>query len=133
MAKARAESKDLVELSENSDPPVVKIVDFKKFLFDEKKKEKKTDKQKSTLKELRLSPVIAENDLRIRVERAKQFLKDGNQVKFTLQFRGREITHPEIGRNKLQEVATLLEGHGRLVAEPKFVGPNLFATFTPAK
>ena len=133
LIKAREAGEDLVEVSPNSIPPVVRIIDFKKFLFEQKKKEKKTDKSRVVLKELRFSPVIAENDLRIRVERAKGFLAAGNPVKVNIHFRGREITHPELGRNKLTQITQLLLDHGKPNAEPKWSGPTLSVIFSPAK
>lgn len=133
LKKAREEDKDLVEVSPNSDPPVVRVIDYKKFLFEEKKKEKKIERIKSVLKELRFSPVIAENDLKIRVERAKGFLDAGNQVKISIHFRGREITHPEIGTNKLALITTLLSQHGKPISDPRWAGPMLSVMFTPSK
>lgn len=133
LRRARQESKDLVEVSPNSTPPVVRIIDFKKFLFEEKKKEKKVEKVKSVLKELRFSPVIAENDLKIRVERAKEFLSEGNQVKISIHFRGREITHPEIGTAKLALITTMLAQNGKASSDPRWTGPMLSVMFTPVK
>ena len=131
LKKAREEDKDLVEVSQNSTPPVVRIVDYKKFLFEEKKKEKKTERVKSVLKELRFSPVIAENDLKMRVERAKGFLSAGNQVKISIHFRGREITHPEIGTSKLALITTMLIESGKPTSDPRWAGPMLSVMFTP--
>ena len=133
LKKAREEEKDLVEVSPNSSPPVVRIIEYKKFLFEEKKKEKKAEKSRIVLKELRFSPVIAENDLRIRVERAREFLKSGNQVKVNIYFRGREITHPEVGRGKLSQIIQLLADQGKPAAEPRWSGPTLSVVFSPIK
>ncbi len=120
-----------MEVSPNSTPPVVRIIDYKKFLFEEKKKEKKTERVKSVLKELRFSPAIAENDLKIRVERAKVFLSAGNQVKISIYFRGREITHPEIGTSKLALITAMLIESGKPISDPRWAGPMLSVMFTP--
>lgn len=108
---------------------MVRIVEFKKFLFEEKKKEKKAEKERPVLKELRFSPVIAPNDLKIRVEKAKSFLHVGHQVKLTIRFRGREITHPEVGQKKLNEIIARLNGFGKAVTTPKWFGSSLSVIF----
>lgn len=103
---AQDQGLDLIEINPKSAPPVCKIVDYGKYKYEEKKKQsaaKKTQKVVE-LKEITFRPVTDENDLNHKLESAKEFLADGNKVKFTVKFRGREMAHPEIGRDKLEWV-----------------------------
>lgn len=105
---------DLVEINPKAFPPVCKILDYGKFKYEEKKKlisAKKAQKQ-SEIKELSFRPNTGDHDLNHKLESAKQFLQDGNKVKFSVKFRGREITHPQIAKEKLEmiikELSTLI-------------------------
>lgn len=118
---------DLVEINPKAIPPVCKILDYGKYKYDEKKKTaaaKKTQKQ-SELKELTFRPNTDEHDLSHKLELAKEFLTEGNKVKFAIRFRGREITHPQIGRDKLewllQQLAPLLTGTSIINMEGKIM------------
>lgn len=118
---------DLVEINPKAIPPVCKILDYGKYKYDEKKKTaaaKKTQKI-SELKELTFRPNTDEHDLAHKLELAKQFLAEGNKVKFAIRFRGREITHPQIGREKLdwllQQLAPLLTGSAQVNMEGKIM------------
>lgn len=101
---AQEESLDLVEINPKASPPVCKIVDYGKFKYDEKKKqaEARKNQKSSELKEITLRPKTEENDLEHKLASAKSFLEEGDNVKFTVKFRGREITHPQIGEDKLR-------------------------------
>lgn len=104
MQMAQAAGLDLVEINPKASPPVCKILDYGKFKYDEKKKAavaRKSQKQ-SELKELTFRPNTDEHDLGIKLQMAKDFLKEGNKVKFAIRFRGREITHPQVGKDKLE-------------------------------
>lgn len=116
---------DLVEINPRSNPPVCKILDYGKFKYDEKKKAaaaRKTQKQ-SELKELTFRPNTDEHDLGIKLQTAKEFLKEGNKVKFAIRFRGREITHPQLGKDKLEwllkELTDLISGTPQVFTEGK--------------
>lgn len=126
LKKAKDEELDLVEIAPNTDPPVAKIVDFQKFKYEEGKRERATKKgSEGGLKELWLSPRIDEHDLKVRVARTHEFLKDGFKVKLTVKFKGREMAHPENGRAVLNQTINLLgEGVG-IEREAKFEGRNL--------
>lgn len=103
---AQDQGLDLIEINPKSAPPVCKIVDYGKYKYEEKKKQsaaKKTQKVVE-LKEISFRPVTDENDLNHKLDAAKEFLGEGNKVKFTVKFRGREMAHPEIGRDKLEWV-----------------------------
>lgn len=125
LKKAREMELDLVEISPNANPPVAKIIDYKKFKYEESKKEKGSKKGDGGLKELWLSPRIAEHDLMVRVNRADDFLAEGHKVKLTVKFKGREMIHPENGQRVLQKV---FQHFGEKIAverEAKFEGRNL--------
>lgn len=126
LAKAKEEELDLVEIAPNTNPPVAKMVDFQKFKYEESKRERGTKKgSEGGLKELWLSPRIDEHDLKVRVTRTQEFLKDGFKVKLTVKFKGREMAHPENGRAVLNQTISFLgEGVG-IEREAKFEGRNL--------
>lgn len=105
---ARQEKLDLVEVAPQAIPPVCKIVDYNKFLFEEKKKAKETAKKnreaRIEIKEIWLRPVTDKHDVDIKVKNARSFLAEGDKVRFTLKFRGREISHTEQGRELLESI-----------------------------
>lgn len=126
LERARQQELDLVEIAPNADPPVAKIIDFQKFRYEESKKDQSARKSEGgTLKELWLSPRIAEHDLQVRLNHAKEFLKEGHKVKLTVKFKGREMGHRELGFLILQKVQQFFEGEIRLEREPKLEGRNL--------
>ena len=126
---------DLVEVSGQADPPVVKIIDFKKFKYEENKRERKIKQKTKEIetKEIWLSPTIDGHDLEIRMNRAKEFFEEGNRVQLTIKFAGREIVHPELGWSVLNKATTMLEGLGEKDSEPRLIGKNLLASFKPSK
>ena len=99
LAMAEEQELDLVKISPNAVPPVCKIMDYGKFRFDQLKKEKEARKNQRVveIKEIRMSPGIDTNDLNVKMRNAMKFLKEGNRVKVTVRFRGREMAHTEIG------------------------------------
>ena len=103
---------DLVEINPKSIPPVCKIMDYGKFKYEEKKKLSETRKKQKEqeLKEITFRPNTDLNDLAHKLEQTKGFLADGDRVKFTIRFRGREITHPQVGRDKLDWIVAQLAG-----------------------
>ncbi len=124
--KARDLGLDLVEVASQAVPPVARIVDFQKFRYEESKKERTSKKDSSGgLKELWLSPRIEEHDIKVRLARTEEFLKDGHKVKLVVKFKGREMAHPELGRNVLNEALALLGDKVSIEREPKFEGRNL--------
>ncbi|HUS59899.1 MAG TPA: translation initiation factor IF-3 [Nevskiaceae bacterium] len=126
---------DLVEVAPKAQPPVCKIIDFKKFRFQEEKKQKENQKKskKVELKEVRLKPFIAENDFDFRIKRAKDFLKKGNKVKFTVRFRGREFTKKDFGYELLKKTVEKLSGLAEVETEPKFAGRQMEMILKPIK
>ena len=126
---------DLIEIAPNADPPVAKIIDFKKFRYEENKKDRGARKGSSEggLKELWLSPRIDDHDLNVRLKRAEEFLKKGNKVKLTVKFKGREMGHPELGRAVLNHALEQLKDQAAVETEPKFEGRKLFMIITKIK
>ncbi len=104
LKRARNLDLDVVVISEGANPPVAKILNFNKFLYEENKKASaaKAKSKKSELKEFRIGPNIGDGDLQIRIKRAREFLEDGNRVKITVQLRGREKAFPEVAIEKLE-------------------------------
>ncbi|MBL7198855.1 MAG: translation initiation factor IF-3 [Anaerolineae bacterium] len=134
LAKAREQGLDLVEVAPNADPPVCRMMDYGKFLYEKAKRERKARKaQKSVeVKEIRLRPKTGEHDIDFKVRDAERFLKQGYKVKVRVWFRGREITYPEIGRVLLQEVATRLSGVAEIESSPRMEGRSLLMILSPS-
>jgi translation initiation factor IF-3 len=129
---AREKNLDWVEVAPGARPPVVRILDFKKYRF-EKKQKKKTGQKKGKVetKELRFRPNIGSHDLQTRIDRAREFLNDGDHVKLTVQFRGREASHPELGFEKMNQTIKALADAGEIESEPKRKGRFIYATLGP--
>jgi len=135
LEKARKLGLDLVEIAPNAKPPVVKIIDFKKFLYQEekKKKEEKKKSKRSETKELRLGPFMNEHDLMVVLRKAQEFLGDGNKVKFVVKFAGRQITHPEFGERILERSIEFLSGISKIEREKHFEGRQLITILSPER
>lgn len=133
LAKARELELDLVEIAAGSKPPVCKIIDYKKFLFAKKKHERKakSGSRKSELKTFKFGPNIGEHDLSIRLTRAEEFLRKNNKVRFTIQFRGRQNVHPEIGFQLTKRIIESLSSISKVEAEPKKLGNFLTTILVP--
>ena len=130
---AQEKSLDLVEISPKADPPVVKIMDYKKFMFDlkKKRKEQKANQPQTTVKELRFGPNIGEHDLETKMSKAEEFLKDGNKLKTFVQFRGRNIIYKDRGREVLEEIATRLSSIAKIESRPKMYGRRMVMMLSP--
>lgn len=128
MEKAKQLGQDLIEIAPSANPPVAKIADFQKFRYEESKKERASKKGSSAgeLKELWLSPRIAEHDLKVRLNRTEEFLKDGHKVKLTVKFKGREMAHQDLGYQVLREALALLGDKANVERDPKMEGRKLF-------
>ena len=126
---------DLVIVSAEAKPPVAKLMDYKKFRFEQKKKAKEIKKnQKVTVvKEVQLSPVIDKHDLETKANIARKFILKDNKVKVTLRFKGRMIVHQDIGVKVMEEFAALLSDVAQLDANIKLEGKQLFMTLGPKK
>ena len=133
LKKARDQGLDLVEVAADAKPPVVRILDFKKYKFAKKRQQSASKKKTKTTgtKELRFKPSIGPNDLQIRIDRAREFLSEGNKVKLTIQFRGRQVTHPEIGFEKINGMIKALADAAKVEQPPKKKGKFIHATLGP--
>lgn len=131
---AREKSLDLVEVSPNADPPVCRIMDYGKFLYDRDKRERKARKAQKNVevKEIRLSPKIGEHDIAFRVRDAHKWLEEGLKVRVRVRFRGREITYPEIGRTMLQQVADRLSDVATVENPPRMEGRSMLMILSPS-
>jgi len=132
---ARDKGLDLVLISPNAKPPVVKIMDYGKFKYqqEKKKKEAKKKQKKIEVKEIKLSVKIADNDINYKVKHAREFLEAGKHVKFRVFLRGREMAHPEAGVEVLNRVWPMVEDIGNKENEPKFEGRYVNMLVTPLK
>ncbi len=130
---AEEQGLDLVKISPNAVPPVCKIMDYSKFCFDQKKKEKEAKKNQRVveIKEIRMSPSIDTNDLNTKVKSALKFLGDGNRVKVSVRFRGREMAHTNIGEKLLMDFAEACAEVATMEKNPKLEGRFMAMFLTP--
>jgi len=130
---AQDQQLDLVEISPTADPPVCKIIDYNKFLYDKKKKEKEMKAKSKTaeVKEIRFTPNTDDHDFDFKAKHAENFLKDGNKVKAYVQFKGRAIQFQERGQLLLLKFAERLNEFGTLESMPKMEGRRMLAMFAP--
>ena len=140
LAKARAlaeESRlDLVEIAPNATPPVVKIMDYGKFMYDQTKRERQIRKRQHTVqvKGIRLSPNINDHDLEVKARKAREFIEEGNRLKVTMMFRGRMIARKELGRAALSKFIELMADIADVEHQPIMEGPrNLVVSLLPKK
>lgn len=132
--RAQESGLDLVEVSPNAEPPVCKILDYGKFRYQQQKKKNEAKKKQKTIeiKELKLRPSIEEHDLGVKLRAANRFLENGDKVKFTLRFRGREMAHQQLGMKVMNRVKAELEGKIRIDQEPKLEGNQMMMMVSPA-
>ena len=126
---------DLVEISANAVPPVCRILDYQKFLYQKKRKEKeiKANSAKVVIKEIRFGPQTDEHDYNFKLKHAQEFLKDGNKVKAYVFFRGRSILFKDQGELLLARFANDLEEYGKVEAMPKLEGKRMIVNIAPKK
>jgi len=130
---AQEQALDLVEISPNADPPVCKIIDYNKFLYEKKRKEKemKAKSKASEVKEIRFTPNTDDHDFDFKAKHAEKFLKEGNKVKAYVQFKGRAIQFKERGELLLLKFAERLNDSGVLEGMPKMEGKRMLAIWAP--
>ena len=133
LAQAIAAGLDLVEISPNAKPPVCRIMDYGKYRFEQSKREKEMRKNQRVIqiKEVKFRPNIEDHDFFTKIKNAERFLKDGDKVKATVMFRGREITHPENGRVLLDRMAEHLAEIASVERAAKVEGKNMVVIFNP--
>jgi translation initiation factor IF-3 len=135
LQKAKESGVDLVEVAPMANPPVVRLIDFKKFLYQESKKkneEKKRSKVSET-KEIRLGPFMNDHDLKTMIRRGTEFLEGNDKVRLIVKFMGRQIAHPEFGKDTMQKAIDALSNLSKLEREPHFEGKQLIAILSPDK
>jgi translation initiation factor IF-3 len=124
---------DVVEVSPNTEPPVCRFLDYGKFLFEQKKKTQGSKKKQKTIqvKEIKFRPLIEVGDYKVKVDKITNFLEQGNKVKISLRYRGREMRHVELGQDLLKRVLTDIEEIATVEQEAEFEGRQLIMVVTP--
>src|SRR6185436_7828984 len=130
LAMAQERGYDLVEVAPMASPPVVKFLDFGQYKYEltKRDKENKRRQRSVTFKEVRLTPKIGSGDFETKVHRAIEFLEEGDRIKVTVRFRGRELTHPELGRRMLERFADQVKDHGVIERPPILEGKSMHIT-----
>ena len=133
LSRAEAAGLDLVEIVPNSDPPVCKILDFGKFKYEEQKRKNEARKKQKVIevKEIKMRPGIDEHDYQVKMKAIHRFLEEGDKVKVTLRFRGREMAHQEIGAKVLERVQVDLNLLAKVEAFPRMEGRQMTMVFAP--
>ncbi len=133
LARAREEGLDLVEVAANAAPPVARIMDYGKFKYEQSKKAKETRRKAKQIevKEVKMRPKIDEHDYDFKTRNAKKFLREGDKVKMTIMFRGREMAHTEFGIRILEKVAADVADSAVVERPPKIEGRNMTMILSP--
>lgn len=124
---------DLVMIAPQASPPVCKIMDYGKYIFELNKKEKEARKKQKVvgIKEIRLSPTIEEHDIQVKVKHVMEFLKDGDKVKISVRFKGRQMNHVSLGRTLLEKIIQIIGEAGAIEKEPRLEGKNMTMMVSP--
>ncbi len=124
---------DLVEIAPTAKPPVCKIMDIGKYKYEQSKREREARKKQRIInvKEVKYRPNIEDHDFEVKTKNAIRFLKDGDKVKVTIMFRGREVSHPELGREILDRVASYVKDVATIEKNPKLEGRNMTMILSP--
>ena len=130
---ARQEGLDLIEISPNANPPVCKIIDIGKYKYDLQKKANKAKKKQKivNLKEIKLRPVTDIHDYNFKIKNAQKFLSKGDKVKFTVQFKGREMQHTHLGHELMKRIINDTNSIGKIEVRPKFEGKQIIMVVQP--
>ncbi len=126
---------DLVEVAADARPPVVRMMDYGKYKYEQSVKAREARKKQSrtVIKEVQFRPKISDNDFEVKRKRVERFLAEGDKVKVTMRFRGREVTHPEIGTEILARLIARVEDQGVVESPPKFEGRQMMMVLAPMK
>ena len=135
LSEAQSSGMDLVELVPDATPPVCKVMDYKKHLYDQKQKAKEAKKKqhRTQLKEMKLRPGTEEGDYQVKLKKIVEFLEDGDKVKITIRFRGREMAHQEIGLKQLDKIKADTEELANVEQEPKMEGRQMGMLLGPKR
>ena len=126
---------DLVEVAADARPPVVRMMDYGKYKYEQsvRAREARKNQSRTVIKEVQFRPKISSNDFDVKRKRVERFLDDGDKVKVTMRFRGREVTHPELGREILQRLADQVEDRGTVETMPRLEGRQMTMVLAPLK
>ncbi|HNY68820.1 MAG TPA: translation initiation factor IF-3 [Bacillota bacterium] len=124
---------DLVEVAPTARPPVCRIMDFGRFKYEQSKRDREARKKQHivSIKEVRMTPKIEDHDFEVKVKNAEKFLREGDKVKVSVRFRGREIVHTDIAQRLLREMAATLSAVSSMEREPKVEGRNMIMILSP--
>jgi translation initiation factor IF-3 len=124
---------DLVEVAPTAKPPVCRIMDFGKYRYEQQKRDKEVKKKQkiTALKEVKIRPNIEDHDFNVKLKNAHRFLEDGDKVKVTIMFRGRELSHPELGKQVLVKMGVMLKEVANIEREAKLEGKNMIMILAP--
>ena len=133
LEKAAAAGLDLVEVAPNADPPVCKILDYGKYKYEEQKRKNEARKKQKVIeiKEIKLRSTIDDNDYNVKIRAMKRFIEEGDKVKITLRFRGRELTHQDLGMKLMLQVKQDLEEDSKVEQHPKMEGRQMIMVLVP--
>jgi translation initiation factor IF-3 len=133
MVKAEEAGLDLVEISPNAEPPVCKILDYGKYKYEQQKKANEARKKQKVIeiKEIKIRPMIDDHDYQVKMRAAVRFLEEGNKVKVTMRFRGRELSHIELGTQLLDRMKKELVALGKIELEPRLEGRQMIMIMGP--
>jgi len=131
--RAQSVGLDLLEISPNAEPPVVKILDFGKYKYEQQKKRNEAKKKQKVIeiKEIKVRPNIDENDYQVKMRAMKSFIEEGDKVKVTLRFRGREMAHQEIGIRVLERIRTEMDTMSKVEQMPRMENRQMVMVLTP--
>lgn len=131
--KAKELGVDLVEIAPNANPPVCKLIDFKKFRYLEQRKEREAKKhtKEAEIKEIRFGPFVSDHDLDIRIKKIEEFFKKGYRVKVTIKFTGRQMSHTEFGQTLIEKIKDYFADRIKIEREAKFEGRRYSIIFAP--
>jgi len=126
---------DLVEVAPDARPPVCRLMDYGKYKYEQsvRSREARKKQTRTVIKEVKFRPKIDVHDYAVKMRRAVEFLDEGDKVKVTMMFRGREITHPELGEEILRRLSTDVKGHGEIESGPKLEGRNMTMQLMPLR
>lgn len=135
LLQAKKAQVDAVEVAPSANPPVVKLINYKKLVYQIAKKDRaaKAASKKVDLKEIRLTPFMAENDFQVKINRGKEFLGDGHKVRITVKFVGRQLSHREFGDQMFKRAFSALSDMSTVDQPPKWVGRQYLGTISPLK
>ena len=133
LEKAQDAGLDLVEISPNAEPPICKILDYGKYKYEQQKKAAEAKKKQKIveLKELKIRPSIEDHDLQVKLKAARKFIGEGNKVKFTLRFRGREMAHINLGRDVINRLREELSDIAKIELHAKMEGRQMIMILAP--